>query len=71
MKKSKYTLSNEGYLLLADPLVSSKLKEIAEEVGVSAEEHLARFEEVLFENPEKIMFIFEENLKSSASRVIL
>ena len=54
------TLSVEGMEMLADPIMHAVLSEAASRLGVSAEEYLLRFEEVLSHSPEKIFAVFEE-----------
>ena len=57
MVKSK--LSDIGIAFLADKEVYKALTKIAAQVGVTPEEYLLRFEEVLNTDPELIMSIFE------------
>ena len=52
-------LSAEGLVFLADAEMRTALTEIAASVGVTPEEYLLRFEEVLSENPQAILRIFE------------
>ena len=53
-------LSSEGFELLNDPFLNRILSSVAASVGVTAEEYLLRFEEVLIENPKAIFDIFEK-----------
>ena len=53
-------LSFEGLTLLKNPVINKKLSTVAASVGVTAEEYLLRFEEVLAENPKVIFDIFEK-----------
>ena len=55
----KSELSDIGIAFLADKEVYKALTKIAGEVGVTPEEYLLRFEEVLNTDPELIMNIFE------------
>lgn len=57
-QKSK--LSDEGVAFLRDPIMYKHIQKIATSVGVSAEEYLIRFEEVLKDSPHLIFNIFEK-----------
>ncbi len=57
------TLSAEGLAFLADAEMRAALSAIAASVGVTPEEYLLRFEEVLSEHPETILGIFEGQKK--------
>lgn len=48
----KNVLSQEGIEFLKDPVMNVALTVIAASVGVTPEEYLLRFEEVLEENPD-------------------
>ena len=48
----KNVLSQEGIVFLKDPVMNAALTVIAASVGVTPEEYLLRFEEVLEENPD-------------------
>ncbi len=54
------TLSKEGEAFLNDKALKKKLSKIAKSVGVTPEEYLIRFEEILSTNPQKIFDIFEK-----------
>jgi hypothetical protein len=62
-KKSTPTLSAEGRELLSHPILRSRLERIAETVGVTAEEYLIRFEEILNREPQKIISAFERGFE--------
>ena len=53
-------LSSQGLELLNDPFINRILSSVAASVGVTAEEYLLHFEEVLAENPKAIFDIFEK-----------
>lgn len=53
------TLSAEGLAFLEDERMRAALTVIAASVGVTPEEYLLRFEEVMSERPEAILGIFE------------
>lgn len=53
-------LSTQGLELLCDPYIYSKLLIISSAIGVTPEEYLIRFEEVLSDTHEKILEIFEK-----------
>ena len=55
------TLSAEGQAFLRDARLHDALSVIAASVGVSPEEYLLRFEEVLSKNPQAILGVFEGN----------
>lgn len=58
--KKSLPLSDEGRAFLCNKELFRGLKKIAKRVGVSPEEYLRRFEEVLRESPELIFNIFEK-----------
>ena len=60
MKKAYRNLSDEAHRLLKDPIVYERLSKITKAIGVTPEEYLIRFEEVLSENPHSINSTFEE-----------
>ena len=53
-------LSTQRSLFLQDPLMKEALYVVAASVGVTPEEYLCRFEEVLAENPQALFDIFEK-----------
>lgn len=59
------TLSTEGLAFLEDERMRAALTAIAASVGVTPEEYLLRFEEILSERPEAILGIFEGSNKHS------
>lgn len=52
---SKKVLSQEGIKFLNDPVMNAALTVIGASVGVTPEEYLLRFEEVLEENPDMLI----------------
>ncbi len=60
-KKDMAKLSAEGRRLLSEPTVRAVLTAVAASVGVTAEEYLLRFEEVMAEDAESVFAIFESN----------
>ena len=58
--QTTYPLSRQGLLFLQDPLMKEALSVISNSVGVTSEEYLCRFEEVLRENPKAFFDIFEK-----------
>ena len=61
MKNRRKPLSKEGLELLADKELCTLLSAAAESIGVSAEEYLIRFEEVLRCDPSALMVAFEKS----------
>lgn len=57
--KNQQRLSSEGLAFLADPTLASSLWRICRPLGVTPEEYLLRFEEVLRSDPEAIFAIFD------------
>ena len=55
----KTNLSEEGVALLNDSVLYHQLSLIAGSIGITPEEYLLRFEEVLSTNPDSIISIFE------------
>lgn len=51
-------LSPEGRAFLADPALSLSLKRICQPLGVTPEQYLLRFEEVLERDPDALLSIF-------------
>ncbi len=58
-KSNSIQLSKEGRELLEDPCLAAILTEVAALAGVTPEEYLIRFEEVLHTQPDLIFGIFE------------
>lgn len=58
--KPKNKLTEQGLKFLSDPVMYEALSAIAEPIGVSPEEYLLRFEEVMTEQPEAIFGFFEK-----------
>lgn len=52
-------ISTQGIDLLSDPILRAVLSEVVSELGITAEEYLLRFEQVLLRAPEKIFAVFE------------
>ena len=56
--KNERKLSPEGRAFLADPALSLSLKRICQPLGVTPEQYLLRFEEVLEHDPGMLLSIF-------------
>ena len=54
----KKVLSPEGRAFLADPALLAALRRICAPLGVTPEEYLLRFEEVLATDPDRILTLF-------------
>lgn len=59
IEKTKKSLSEEGRKMLNDAVMYTALCIISESVGVTPEEYLFRFEEVLDRDPQALISIFE------------
>ena len=60
--KHEKKLSPEGRAFLADPTLSLALKRICQPLGVTPEQYLLRFEEVLESDPDALLSIFSSSL---------
>ena len=58
----------ERELLMEDPIVSAFLAQAAEQMGVTPEEYLARFEEVWEDDPMTIMELLHNEFRKKAER---
>lgn len=58
----------ERELLLEDPIMSAFLSQAAEQIGVTPEEYLARFEEVWEDDPMTIMELLHNEFRKKAKR---
>lgn len=56
--KNQQRLSSEGLAFLADPALRKALERITAPLGVTPEEYLLRFEEVLERDPDALLSIF-------------
>jgi hypothetical protein len=56
-----HRISKEGKELLADPIMFDIITAEAISVGVTAEEYLIRFEQILSTTPDLIFKLFEQN----------
>ena len=56
-----HRISKEGKELLADPIMFDIITAEATSVGVTAEEYLIRFEQILSTTPDLIFKLFEQN----------
>ena len=58
----KRKLSPEGYAFLTDPTLLAALESVCRPIGVTPEEYLLRFEEVLESDPDALLSIFSSSL---------